>query len=111
MNPALPARDPGRCLTYRRVSSVDQRDRGYGLDDQAATIADFIAREGLDVVGHFADPGVSGTTPLEGRPGLSDALDTALREGAGVLVVARHDRLARDTLQALLIEKPSRTRA
>jgi len=105
VNPALPARDPGRCVTYRRVSSVDQRDRGYGLDDQAATIADFVAREGLAAVGHFADPGVSGTTPLEGRPGLSDALDTALREGAGVLVVARHDRLARDTLQALLIEK------
>jgi DNA invertase Pin-like site-specific DNA recombinase len=46
-----------------------------------------------------------GAVPLEDRAGLSAALDTVLRTGAGVLVVARHDRLARDTLVALLIEQ------
>jgi DNA invertase Pin-like site-specific DNA recombinase len=61
--------------------------------------------KGLTVVGSFADPGVSGTTPLDDRPGLSAALDAVLTSGAGALVVARHDRLARDTLQALLIER------
>jgi len=36
---------------------------------------------------------------------LSAALDRVLATGAGAIVVARHCRLARDTLQALLIER------
>jgi len=92
-------------VTYRRVSSDGQREHGYGLDAQATALGEFTRREGLTVVGTFADPGVSGTTPLDDRPGLSAALDAVLTTGAGALVVARHDRLARDTLQALLIER------
>jgi DNA invertase Pin-like site-specific DNA recombinase len=101
----LPATDPTLAVAYRRVSSADQADHGYGLDDQASAIAAFVKREGLRLAGEFSDPGVSGIVPLDERPGLSAALDLVLKEGAGSLVVARHDRLARDTLQALLIER------
>jgi DNA invertase Pin-like site-specific DNA recombinase len=59
----------------------------------------------LELVASFKDPGVSGTVPLEDRPGLSEALVYCMTRGAGVLVVARHDRLARDALVALLIER------
>ena len=104
MNP-LPQRDPRRCVSYRRVSTTDQADSGYGLDAQRDAISAFIRREGLELIGSFQDPGVSGTAPLEERPGLSQALVFAMTKGAGVLVVARHDRLARDTLVALLIER------
>ncbi|MGI8440900.1 MAG: recombinase family protein [Thermoleophilaceae bacterium] len=104
MNP-LPATDPTLAVTYRRVSGRDQAEHGYGLDAQAAALGAFVQREGLTVVGAFVDPGVSGTTPLDDRPGLSAALDRVLATGSGALLVARHDRLARDTLQALLIER------
>ena len=104
MNP-LPTPDPRRCVLYSRVSTVDQADSGYGLGAQAEAIAAFVKREHLEVVGSFEDPGVSGTVHLEDRPGLSRALVAAMTKGAGALVVARHDRLARDTLVALLIER------
>jgi DNA invertase Pin-like site-specific DNA recombinase len=104
VNP-LPALDPRRSVAYRRVSTVDQADSGYGLDAQRDAISAFIRREGLELVGSFDDPGVSGILPLEERPGLSQALIFAMTKGAGALVVARHDRLARDTLIALLIER------
>lgn len=104
MNP-LPAPDSHRCVSYRRVSTVDQADSGYGLDAQRDAISAFIKREGLELIGSFEDPGVSGTAPLEDRPGLSQALVFAMTKGVGALVVARHDRLARDTLIALLIER------
>jgi DNA invertase Pin-like site-specific DNA recombinase len=104
MNP-LPAIDSTLAIVYRRVSTADQRDHGYGLDAQAAALDSYVTREGLTVVGSFADAAMSGTMPLEDRPGLSAALDAVLRTGAGCLVVARHDRLARDTLVALLIER------
>ena len=68
-------------------------------------MAAFVVRERLEIVGAFEDPGISGTALLQDRPGLSQALVAALSEGAGSLVVARHDRLPRDTLVALLIER------
>jgi DNA invertase Pin-like site-specific DNA recombinase len=104
VNP-LPSPDPRSCVLYRRVSTADQADSGYGLGAQAEAIAAFVKREHLEVIGSFEDPGVSGTVPLADRPGLSQALVTAMTSGAGALVVARHDRLARDTLIALLIER------
>ena len=101
----LPQHDPKRCVAYRRVSTVDQADSGYGLAAQREAISAFVKRDGLELVGSFEDPGVSGTTPLEERSGLSRALVCAMTKAAGALVVARHDRLARDTLVALLIER------
>lgn len=101
----LPQRDAKRCVAYRRVSTVDQADSGYGLAAQREAIAVFVKHQGLELAGSFEDPGISGTVPLEERPGLSQALVCAMAKGAGALVVARHDRLARDTLVALLIER------
>jgi site-specific DNA recombinase len=104
MNP-IPITDTSLALAYCRVSSREQAKDGYGLDVQAADIAEFADREGLTIAERFDDPGVSGTKPLEERPGLSAALDHAISIGAGVLVIARSDRIARDTFQALLIER------
>lgn len=89
---------------YLRVSTDSQAEHGYGLDVQRQRIEEFCRRERLPLVAVFADPGVPGATPLVERPGLSAALRAIEEERVEVLVVARFDRLARDTLQALLIE-------
>jgi DNA invertase Pin-like site-specific DNA recombinase len=47
---------------------------------------------------------VSGGAALDDRPGLLAALDDLAVHGAGVLVVAKRDRLARDVLHAGAIE-------
>src|SRR4051812_28945036 len=97
-----------RVVGYVRVSTDGQADRGFGLPVQRDRIEDFCARERLELAAVLEDPGVSGTTPLYERPGLTAAL-TAVQDGeAGAVVVARYDRLARDTLQALLIEEEFR---
>jgi site-specific DNA recombinase len=62
-------------------------------------------RARLQLVAEYADLGVSGTTPLEERPGLSAALEAVESGRAEVLVCSTFSRLARDTLQALLIER------
>jgi len=90
-------------VAYLRVSTAEQADR-YGLDAQRAAIEQFAQRERLRLVATYADPGVSGTVPLAERPGLSDALAAVKAGRADVLVVARFDRLARKTMQALLAE-------
>lgn len=93
-----------RAVSYVRVSSDEQAEK-YGPKVQRQEIARFAEREGIELAAEYQDLGVSGTTPLEQRSGLSAALE-AIRTGeASFLVVARYDRLARDTLQALLIER------
>jgi DNA invertase Pin-like site-specific DNA recombinase len=90
-------------IGYVRVSTDRQADSGAGLAAQRAAIAAFAKRNGLTVTAIFEDAGVSGAAGLEDRPGLIDAL-AALRRG-DALIVAKRDRLARDTMLSLVIEK------
>ena len=94
-----------RVVGYCRVSTHEQAERGFGLDVQRQRIGEYTDREGLRLVARFEDPGVSGTTPLALRPGLTEALSLVEAGTADALLVARLDRLARDTLEALLIER------
>jgi site-specific DNA recombinase len=95
----------GRSVGYVRVSTSEQAER-FGLDVQRERVEEFCRSEGLALVATAEDPGVSGTTPLEERPGLISALRAVEADrDITALVVARFDRLARDTLEALLIER------
>ena len=57
------------------------------------------------MVAWFQDTGVSGATELEDREGLQRALGALRSHRAGVLVVAKRDRLARDVVVAALVER------
>lgn len=78
---------------YLRVSSTNPNDTAAS---QRAEIKAWAKANGHKVVAWFEDSGVSGTTDLAERPGLTAALE-ALRPPpeANGLVVARLDRLAR----------------
>lgn len=91
---------PRRAVAYIRVSTDDQ---ALGPDAQRAAIAAWAAREGMDLVAEHVDLGVSGAAELDKRPGLVAALDAL--EAGDVLVVAKRDRLARDTMAAAMIER------
>lgn len=93
MNPLLTP-DPRRAVVLRRVSSAEQAD-AYGLDAQLRDCRRFAAAEGLEIVADFSEDARS-TTPLDERPGGRAALDAMVEHGAGVLLLAARDRLARD---------------
>jgi DNA invertase Pin-like site-specific DNA recombinase len=86
---------------YIRVSSEEQVESGLGLDAQRKAILDYAERMGYRVR-IFADEGISGSLPVESRPGLGDALSLA-RDGVPLIVV-RRDRLARDHMLATIID-------
>lgn len=85
--------DETKAIGYVRVSTDEQH---LGPDAQEAAIREFAARSKIDVVAVFADSDYSGTLPIEKRPGLSSALESAELAGVGRLIIARWDRLARD---------------
>lgn len=93
MNP-LPVPDPRVAVVLRRVSSAEQAD-AYGLDAQLRDCQRFAAAEGLEIVADFSEDARS-TTLLDERPGGRAALDAMVQYGAGVLLLAARDRLARD---------------
>jgi DNA invertase Pin-like site-specific DNA recombinase len=85
-----------------RVSTDEQ---SLGPEAQRAAIEAWAGHAGVEIGAWYLDRGVSGVDPPADRPGLIAAL-SALREmRAGVLVVARRDRLARDVVIARMIAR------
>jgi DNA invertase Pin-like site-specific DNA recombinase len=97
-----PAVSPLRAVAYLRVSTEDQR---LGPEAQRAAIEAWAAREGVTVVSWHLDAGVSGGSSLDERPALLAALAALRAERAGVLVVAKRDRLARDVYVAATLDR------
>jgi DNA invertase Pin-like site-specific DNA recombinase len=85
-----------------RVSTADQN---LGPDAQRRAIEVWARTNGIQVVAWHADQGISGSSDLDDRPGLVAALAELRLLGAGVLVVAKRDRLARDVYVAAICER------
>jgi site-specific DNA recombinase len=94
--------DPKRAVAYLRVSTEDQN---LGPEAQRAAIERWAAANGVAVVAWHQDHGVSGGAPVDARPGLLAAIADVGKLSAGLLVVAKRDRLARDVLIAAMIEQ------
>lgn len=89
-------------IGYVRCSTTEQH---LSPAAQRSAIEVWAAREGVCVAAWHVDTGVSGSTAIEERPGLCGALAALREHGAGILVVARRDRIARDVLVSALVER------
>lgn len=85
-------------VLYFRVSTKRQEESGLGLEAQRAYIEHFYS--GRKVIGEFTD--IKSGKDVENRPELGKAVALCKKEKA-VLVVAKIDRLSRNTEQALSI--------
>lgn len=93
-----------RVAGYVRVSTEEQA-KEYGPAAQRETIEAYCRQQGHDVVAFYEDA-VSGA--LSERPGLMDLMEAAKQGMFDLVVVAKLDRLSRDTLYCLWIEKELR---
>ena len=91
-----------RAVGYIRVSTDDQK---LSPEAQREAINRWSMVNKINVVGIYEDLGVSGSTPLEERPGMTKTLNHLDNERCDFVVVATHDRVSRDMLQALLLEQ------
>lgn len=94
--------NPLLAVAYVRVSTDDQN---LGPDAQRSQIAAWAARQGVSVIATYEDHGVSGAAELADRPELLAALAAVRADGAGILVAAKRDRIARDTVVAAMVER------
>ncbi len=87
-----------RIATYARVSSDEQRERHTVLNQRATLDRRLGSEPCLLVFKHYEDDGVSGTVPLENRPGGSALVRDARAGLYSQIWVVRADRLGRDEL-------------
>ena len=92
---------PQIAVAYIRVSTEDQK---LGPEAQRAAIESWAAHEGVRVV-LWREDRLGGATPIDERPGLLEALAALREHGAGVFVVAKRDRIARDIAVAAGVER------
>jgi DNA invertase Pin-like site-specific DNA recombinase len=93
-------------IGYIRASTGDQ---AIGIEAQRQQIVAYCERVGLSLAGIFTDEGVSGGTPLENRDGLTKAIAGLNKHTS--LVVAKLDRLGRDSFEVLVIERAVQNRS
>lgn len=96
------ATDSLTAVAYLRVSTDRQE---LGPEAQRATIEAWAAREGVTVAAWHVDAGVSGAAEIADRPALVAALADITAHRAGVLIVAKRDRLSRDAMNAMLLDR------
>ena len=86
---------------YLRVST-DEQD--LGPEAQRSAIEAWSKREGAAMAAWFEDR-LCGAIPIDKRPALLASLDALAEHRAGVLVVAKRDRLARDVVACAMLER------
>jgi len=91
--------NPQIAVGYTRVSTDEQK---LGPEAQRSAIAAWAARETIQVSRYCDDENVSGSVDPRLRPGFNAAMAAVTELKAGVIVVARRDRLARDAYLAAL---------
>ncbi len=91
-----------RILAYIRVSTEQQSESGAGLSAQINSCQKWADLQGLPLHSVFSDEGISGSTGIEKRPSLMDAINCL--EKGDVLIVAKRDRIGRDPIHVAMIE-------
>ena len=86
-----------RATIYARYSTDKQRESS--IEDQAGQCRRLAESEGFTVVTVLGDDGISGSTPVQQRPGGARLLADALAGRFDALVVEGLDRLSRDQVE------------
>lgn len=94
--------DATKAVLYVRVSTDEQ---ALGPEAQRTAAQRWCESRGVQLVAVCEDLGVSGGAPLDKCAGLLSALRELEAHGAGVLLVAKRDRLARDVMKAAMVEQ------
>lgn len=96
-----PLSNPHLAVAYIRVSKAEQ---ALGPEAQRAAIERWAAAHETVIVAWHVDH-VTGGAPIDKRPGLLAAVDALSDSRAGLLVVAKRDRLARDPIITAMAEQ------
>lgn len=96
---AKAAKEPKLAIGYLRTSSATNVGADKDSEKrQREAIDAFARRSGIEVVAWYYDEAVSGSDPIDTRPGFVDALEHIAGNGVRTIVVETANRFARDLI-------------
>lgn len=87
---------------YARVSTTEQAEEGYSIDEQIRVLKDFCEKEGYIVYEEYIDRGISGKN-ISGRPAVQKLLQDAEDKKFDIVLVWKMNRLARKMVDLMNI--------
>lgn len=91
-----------RVAIYCRVSTVEQAEEGYSIDEQNLRIREYCEREGHEIYNLYEDRGVSGKN-ITNRPGIKQLLQDVTENKFDLVIVWKLNRISRKLLDILNI--------
>ena len=91
-----------KAAIYARVSTLEQAEEGYSIDEQVRVLRDLCEREGYVVHKEYVDRGKSGKN-IKGRPALQELLHDAKSKDFDLVLVWKVNRFSRKTKDLLNI--------
>jgi site-specific DNA recombinase len=93
-----------KAIVYTRVSTEDQAKNGASLENQMERIRQYCAYRSFEIKAEITDAGISGGVNHK-RPGFIEVLDRVENGEADVVVLYSLERLSRDMLTMLALER------
>ncbi|HEF5700865.1 MULTISPECIES: recombinase family protein [Bacillaceae] len=91
-----------RVALYARVSTVEQAEEGYSIDEQINVLREWCEREGYTIYKEYIDRGISGKN-IKGRPAIQQLLYEANQKCFDIVLVWKMNRLSRKSVDLLNI--------
>ncbi|TYS18047.1 recombinase family protein [Rossellomorea vietnamensis] len=91
-----------RASIYARVSTVEQAEEGYSIDEQINVLRQWCEQEGYVIHKEYVDRGISGKN-IRGRPAIQELLHDANQKCFDVVLVWKLNRLSRKSVDLLNI--------
>lgn len=85
-----------RVALYIRVSTAEQSIHGLSLETQQDSLEEWAKREQVEIVGRYADPGISARKKASKRPGLQRMLEDVRAGKIDLIVFTKLDRWFRN---------------
>src|SRR5699024_8426488 len=91
-----------RVAIYARVSTIEQAEEGYSIDEQVKLLREWCDRNGHIIHQEYVDRGISGRN-ISGRPAIQQLLYDASQKEFDIVLVWKMNRLSRKSVDLLTI--------
>ncbi|MCI8533781.1 MAG: recombinase family protein [Lachnospiraceae bacterium] len=94
-----------RCALYPRVSTEEQHISGLSLPAQKQALQEYAECMGYQIVGVYADEGISARKPVSKRPALLRLLEDVRQDRIDIILVTKLDRWFRNIKEYQLTQE------
>lgn len=94
-----------RAGLYERVSTEEQKIRGYSIDAQIDNLTEYCTKNKIKIVDHYTDEGISGAKPPLKRPALQRLIDDVKAGKIDIILFTKLDRWFRSVKEYFKVQE------